>query len=296
MRILRLLSLPLVAALVVPVLATAGAPAATPAGPPVPTLERIRAAHHPGFDRVVFDFEGGLPTDIRVRYVDELVGEFSGEPVPVAGRAVMMVRFEPAQAHTDSVATVPNRRAFALPNVMTVVRAGDFEATTRFGLGLAKRTPFKVFTLRNPDRVVIDIRAAFRTADRKVWFFRPDRFVAATEPYFVPRMRPVRARAQAVGVMDRLFAGPLPREKANGLRLLRSRATGFTRLRIANRIARVQLTGGCSSGGSTVTIAGSILPTLKQLRRVDWVKIYDPSGKTLTPTGPVDSLPECLEP
>jgi hypothetical protein len=298
MKILRFLSLPLVAALVVPVLTTGSAPAAVPAepAPQVPVLERVRAAHHPGFDRVVFDFKGGLPTSIRVRYVDELLGEFSGEPVPVAGRAVVRVRFEPAQAHIGARPTVPNRRAFALPNVMTMVRAGDFEATTRFGLGLAKRTPLTVFTLRNPDRVVIDVRAGFRTVDRKVWFFKPDRFVANKEPYFVPRMRPVRPRTPATGVMDRLFAGPLPREKANGLRLLRSRATGYTGLRIDNGVARVQLTGGCSSGGSTVTIAGSIFPTLKQLDTVDRVKIYDPAGDTLNPTGRTDSLPECLQP
>ena len=55
----------------------------------------------------------------------------------------------PGQAHDDAgPPTVPRRTAYALPNVMTTVRAGDFEAVTTYGIGLAKRTPFEVSTLQ----------------------------------------------------------------------------------------------------------------------------------------------------
>lgn len=292
MKNLRPLWLLLLLALVVPV----GASSSVSAAPVVPTLVEIRAAHHPGFDRIVFEFAGGLPASHRVRYVDELIADGSGEPVRVAGRAILRVRFEPADAHDDSGQTVAARRTFALPNIMTSVRAGDFEAVTTYGIGLAKRTRFEVFTLRNPARVVIDIRAAFRTVDRQVYFFHEQRFLDNEEPFFVPRLRPVPRRTPAVGVLDRLFAGVLPRERDRGLRLLRSEATGFTDLTIEDGIARVRLTGGCGSGGSTVTIAGEILPTLRQFDSVDWVKIYDPDGNTLDPSGASDSVPECLEP
>ena len=70
----------------------------------------------------------------------------------------------------------------------------------------------------------------------------------------------------------------------------------FTRLGVRAGVARVQLVGGCSSGGSTVTIAGEIMPSLRQLATVDFVKIYDPQGRTENPTGRVDSIPACLEP
>ena len=56
MRGIRPFLLLLVPALLAPALAADPAPAA-----PVPTLVGIRAAHHPGFDRVVFEFRGGLP-------------------------------------------------------------------------------------------------------------------------------------------------------------------------------------------------------------------------------------------
>jgi len=106
----------------------------------------------------------------------------------------------------------------------------------------------------------------------------------------------VRPGTPARGVLDRLFAGPLSGERADGLRLLRSRATGVTGPDISDGVARVRLTGGCSSGGSTVTVAGEIMPSLRQFPTVDWIKIYDPQGRTETPTGHSDSIPACLEP
>src|SRR3954452_16742398 len=150
MRILRSTSLLLVAGLL-PVFAPGGAAAAAPP----PTLVDIRASHHPGFDRIVYEFENGLPSTHRVRYVRRLIADPSGRPVPIAGRAILRVRFERARAHAAGTATAPSRQAFALPNIMTTVRAGDFEAVTSYGIGLAKRTAFRVFTLRNPSRVVI---------------------------------------------------------------------------------------------------------------------------------------------
>ena len=291
MRSLRLVSLCMVAGLA---LATGVRP--VEAAPSTPTLVGVRAAHHPGFDRVVFEFRGGLPTTRRARYVDRLVGDASGLPVRIAGRAVLRVSFSPANAHDASGPTVRQRRAFALPNVLTTVQAGDFEAVTTYGIGLAKRTPFRVFTLRNPSRVVVDVRAAFPTTSRKVWFLDRDHFVDNVRPFFTPVTRPVRTDAPAVGLMDRLFAGPLVSEQRRGLTLLRSGATGFSGVSVVDRVARVRLRGGCSSGGSTVTIAGEIKPTLRALPSVDWVKILSPAGDTERPTGRRDSIPTCLEP
>lgn len=274
-----------------------GVASAAEAAPPVPRLVGIRAAHHPTFDRIVFDFRGGLPETRRAAYVPELIADGSGLPVSIAGRAILQVTFSPADAHDEAGrSTAPNRIAFGLPNIITAVRAGDFEAVTTYGIGLAKRQPFRMFTLKHPSRVVLDIDAGFRTVSRQVYFFDVRRFEANREPFFVPVSRPVLPLTPATGVMDHLFAGPTPAERARGLRFLASKATGFADLRIDRAIARVRLTGGCSSGGSTVTIAGEIFPTLRQFRTVDYVKIYDPAGRTERPRGRVDSIPECLEP
>lgn len=293
MKSFRLGSLFVIGGLVAAGLTPAGAQA-----PPVtPTLVAIRASHQTGgVDRIVYEFAGGLPSSYRVRYVDKLIADGSGRRVRIAGRAVLRVRFADAVAHDAQGETVPERQSFALPNIMTSVRAGDFEGVTTYGIGLAKRTDLQVSTLQDPARVVIDVRAAFPTVERRVYFFNLDNFLDNVMPFFTPVMRPVPAGSPATGVMDRLFAGPVSSERADGLRLLRSRATGFADLVIADGVAEVRLAGGCSSGGSTVSVAGEIMPTLRQFPTVDWVKIFDRAGDTGSPTGDTDSIPACLEP
>jgi hypothetical protein len=179
---------------------------------------------------------------------------------------------------------------------MTLVRAGDFESVFSYGIALAKRTPFHVSTLTRPSRVVIDIDTPFRTVLKKVYFENLPRFSTGTQPYVTAVLRPVLPGAPATGVMDRLFAGPTEAEYASGLRLQQSRATGFTGLSITDLVARVRLTGGCSSGGSTFSIADEIDPTLNQFATVDFVKVYDPAGHTERHSGRNDSIPVCLEP
>jgi hypothetical protein len=277
--------------------ASSGAERASSA-PTTPVLVAVRAAHRDGVDRVVFEFRGGLPAKREVGYVDRLFADGSGRRVRVAGQALLRVRFERAQAHTDdgSPTAAPRRVAYPLPNVMTAVRAGDFEAVTTYGLGLAKRTPVRVTTLQAPPRVVVEVGAGFATVQRKVWFLDRDRFVEDQEPFFVAVRRPVVAGAPATGLMDRLFAGPLARERSRGLRLLRSGATGYDDLTVAGGTADLRLTGRCRSGGATVSIAGEVLPTLKQLPTVDRVVLRDAAGSTLDPDGTGDSTPACLEP
>jgi hypothetical protein len=293
MRMLRLLSS---AFLLIVLLTPAPSVArAAPAGPvALPQLVDVRAVHRAGVDRVIFQFDAGAPSGVDVRYVHRLLGDGSGLPIRIAGRAILQVGLH--LTRTDAASPAPARRAFATPNAMTVVRSGLFEGWTTYGVGLAKRSAFEVVRQPARNRVVVEIRAAFPTVDRKVYFLDEDRFVANQEPFFVSRLRPVPAATPASGVMDRLFAGPLDRERSQGLRLVRSGASGYTALTISGGIARVRLRGGCSSGGSTVTVAGEIAPTLRQFDTVDWVKVLDPAGTTAAPNGPTDSIPDCLNP
>lgn len=277
----------LVVACVVALTAPAVGPAAA-AAPFAPLLTDIRAAHHPGFDRVVFEFLGGVPAR-SVSYDIPIVNP-KGDVVPVAGREVLGVRFA-ARGHNEAGTFIsPRRVTVALPNVLTVVQGEDSEGVLLYGIGLAKRQPFRVATLRNPSRVVVDIDTDFSWVNRRVWFVDSDATVRSV-------LRPIATGSPAHGLMDRLFAGPTAAERSSGLRFVASRATDYTKLTISTgAVARVQLVGGCSSGGSTVTIADEIMPTLRQLGNVSWVKVYDPAGRTERPTGRVDSIPVCLEP
>ncbi|HSJ46049.1 MAG TPA: hypothetical protein VK923_15355 [Euzebyales bacterium] len=266
----------------------------------VPTLREIRAAHHSGYDRLVFEFSGRLPDRTRVRWVERIVADPSGLPVRVAGDAFLEVSTFPVVAHNEDGTTTygARRRAYDLPNTGTVVNSGDFEAVVSFGVGLMKKTSIlRTMRLRHPSRYVIDIRTNFERTRVKTWFFDEDRFVANAPPFFRAVRRSVPVPAVARGALHRVYAGPTRAERRDGLTLLRSQSTGFTNLSVnRRRIARVQLTGGCDSGGSTVTVAGEIMPTLRQFPTVRWVKVYDPQGTTEIPTGRSDSIPACLEP
>lgn len=273
----------------------AGAPPA--AAVTTPTLVDIRAVHVGDVDRVTFEFRDGLPAERSLRYVDRLVGDPSGLPVWMAGGAILSLRLFPAQAHTATgAATTSGRLGFATPNVMQVTRSGDFEAVLNHGIGLARRTQVRMFTLRNPDRVVVEVGAAMATEPVSVYLVNMPNFEIGQEPYVTAVRRPaIRGRAP-FSAMQRLFAGPTRLDRVYGLESVRSGATGFADLTIADGIARVRLTGGCDSKGSTLTIAAEIMPTLRQFPGVRWVKIYDPAGHTEDPTGRSDSIPVCLEP
>lgn len=269
----------------------AQAPAATP------LLKAIRAASHVGFDRVVFEFDGPLPSQHDVSFVPEILGDASGLPVPIVGRALLSVSFSSATGHDDNgnIFTA-ERTTMGLPNVIQVVRSGDFEAVLSFGIGLAKRTQFSVFTLPNPSRVVIDITVPFRTVLTRIFFVDSHNFALGQPPYVRAVLRPVIPPNVGARSLDWLFAGPTPAERAGGLTFVDSDATGFSSLTVSNQVARVRLTGGANSHGSTLTIANETFPLLKQFSTVRWVKIYDPNGHTEMPTGQSDSIPAGLEP
>jgi hypothetical protein len=152
MRLVRTL---VVTSLVTAVLALAAAPAGAQS---TPTLVDVRVGRHPAFDRVVFEFRGGLP-DHRVSYVDQLVEDGSGRPVSVAGAADLKVVFQAANAHEEdgSPSVSPRRFSPGLPAVKEVAQVGDFEAVVSYGIGIDRRRPITVSTLSGPSRLVVDV-------------------------------------------------------------------------------------------------------------------------------------------
>jgi hypothetical protein len=123
-------------------------------------LAAVRAARHEGYDRVVFEFTGGVP-GYHVEYVDRPVRDCgAGDPKPIAGDAWLEVRFFPAFAHTEQgQPTVPfNEFQSNLPNVLEVERTCDFEAVVTWVLGTRSPKRYRVLELSDPSRVVIDVR------------------------------------------------------------------------------------------------------------------------------------------
>lgn len=129
-------------------------------------LERVAVAGHEGYDRVVFQFRNGLP-GYRVEYVDPPLREDgSGNVVDLEGNAFLVVRMEPASGFDLTVPegkliyTGPRRIAGETTTVVReVVRTGDFEAVLTWAIGLEERVPFRVLTLDDPARLVVDFAA-----------------------------------------------------------------------------------------------------------------------------------------
>ena len=130
----------------------------TAQAPVVPLLVAVRSAHHPGFDRITFEFRGPRPSH-RIGYVSQLAEDASGEPVDLAGGAAIDVVFRGANAHDEQGHPTVSPRRFkpGLPSLKEVAEIGDLEAVVTYGLGVDHRVPFKVLELSNPSRVAIDI-------------------------------------------------------------------------------------------------------------------------------------------
>lgn len=123
----------------------------------------VRAAAHPGFDRVVFEFENGVP-GYRVGYAERpILADGSGDEVAVTGGAVLVVRMEPALDADLTVEsapktyTGPTRFAPDAAVVSELVRTGGFEAVLAWAVGVDEERPFRVTRLENPARIVLDI-------------------------------------------------------------------------------------------------------------------------------------------
>lgn len=121
----------------------------------------VRAASHDTFDRVVFDLAGsgdGAP-GWRVEYVDEALDDGSGLPVDVTGDAVLQVRISgtgiPADTGVEEYGGDPVTLSGGA--VQEVVYRFVFEGYTTAFVGVDEQRPFRVFTLTNPTRLVVDV-------------------------------------------------------------------------------------------------------------------------------------------
>jgi hypothetical protein len=308
-QLLALMALLLPLALLVPAAVPAGAAPAPDPAQQISVLVGVRAAHHPGFDRIVFDFEGPVPDHRTVEWSEGPRHGGSGALMSLHGNAfleVNMFAHTPDELGRGGPIHPGDHLSLGLPNLNDVSGVWSFEGVTSVGIGVMHRTEIlRAFTLENPSRYVIDVSTDFPQRWARVYFVDENRAAVGTEPVVRHVLRRVPVPAVATGQLHRLFAGPTPAERESGLVLVDSlvpvsRGTDhkseFTDLRVSDGVAHVRLTRPCSSGGSTITLANQLMPTLKYWSTVDAVKIYDEAGTTAEPGGRSDSIPACLEP
>jgi hypothetical protein len=120
-------------------------------------LFAVTVGCHRTFDRVVIRARFAKP-GYDVRYVTRIVADPSGNPVPLLGSKRIRVVLRRARGHTSGGANLlPSVLTPLCSNLRQVKRAGDFEGVVTLGLGLRRKTGFRVFRLTGPTRVVVDL-------------------------------------------------------------------------------------------------------------------------------------------
>ncbi|MQA63162.1 MAG: hypothetical protein GEU86_17095 [Actinophytocola sp.] len=118
----------------------------------------VRIGQHDCFDRVVFDLGGKADVGFAVRYVAQVHAGGSGEPMPVAGDAVLeVVVTAPVSGYPggeDGDVDAFGRsgellysegQLVGLTNLRAVRFAGFFESRATFAIGLRDEVPFRAF-------------------------------------------------------------------------------------------------------------------------------------------------------
>jgi hypothetical protein len=115
------------------------------------------AGCHATFDRFVIRARSATPR-YDVRYVNRIIADGSGRPVSLLGTKRIRVLIRDARGHTQGGTNLlPSVITPLCSNLRQVKLAGDFEGVVTFGLGLRRKTGFRVFRLTGPTRVVIDV-------------------------------------------------------------------------------------------------------------------------------------------
>lgn len=121
----------------------------------------VRIGVHADVERVVLDFLGEGAPGWRVEYVDEAVEDGSGRPVDVDGDAVLQVvatgvRYPEGDENDQVVHGKVGAEGTEV--VEEVVVSGIFEGQDQVFIGLDEQVPFRVFTLTEPSRLVVDVQ------------------------------------------------------------------------------------------------------------------------------------------
>lgn len=125
------------------------------------TVSEIRTGRHDGFDRVVLELGGTGTPGWDVRYVDEAYSQGNGDPVEVAGDAVLQVTVTgagyPYETGVEEWTGPDPLPGNGTRTVTEVAWNATFEGTSVAFVGTAGKAPFRVYALEDPTRVVIEV-------------------------------------------------------------------------------------------------------------------------------------------
>lgn len=121
----------------------------------------VRVGTHAGYDRVVIEFDAGIPPYTLDEAHPPLLADPSGMQMDVEGSAFWSLILQGGtRVNLDGSTSYDGRTDFTpdFPALAELVEAGDFEAVSSWFIGLPENTCARVLTLAHPARLVIDIQ------------------------------------------------------------------------------------------------------------------------------------------
>jgi hypothetical protein len=122
----------------------------------------IRVGTHDGYDRIVFEYDGGTPSLELDVAQPPYVQNPSGLPLTVAGSPVYRITLHGASKYdmerNEQPYQGPTNFDPGFAQIVQFVEYGDFEATHSWYLGVDGGECARVFQLTDPSRIVIDVQ------------------------------------------------------------------------------------------------------------------------------------------
>lgn len=125
-------------------------------------IEDVRVGSHDGYDRIVIQLSGEDGAGWHVGYKDTPTEQGSGLPIAYPGDNALVVYVHgtgyPFELGVEDL-TVGTLKPEKTKAVDQLKGAGMFEGTTEYVVSInGERRPFRVFHLKDPQRIVIDIK------------------------------------------------------------------------------------------------------------------------------------------
>jgi hypothetical protein len=128
----------------------------TQSGPAVAFVSDVRTGTHAGYDRITITFGNGAPTSVEVKTQTNatFTKDPSGQTVTLRGDSGLLLTIRGADEHTSYSGSTDFKTGYT--KLQEAAQVQDFEGVVQWGIGLSGNTCYRVYLLKNPDRVVID--------------------------------------------------------------------------------------------------------------------------------------------
>jgi hypothetical protein len=124
-------------------------------------IHDIRVGTHDGYDRIVWEFESGVPAVTVEQTQPPFIADPSGLPLSVHGSSFLKIVMQGGTILTPDFAksfTGPTSLMPVYPTLVELKSGGDFEGVSTWYVGLSGEACVRVFTLSGPDRLVMDLQ------------------------------------------------------------------------------------------------------------------------------------------